>query len=102
MGVYRQAIPIREGILMDCCLAKGELIRVDGGKAGLGLRCSGGALWLTCGDGADYLLTAGCSHELSARRIAIIEALVITEFCLGEPAASEEKEHRPLMGFSAC
>jgi len=87
---------------MECCLTKGELIKVDCGKGGLGLRCTVGAIWLTCGDGSDYLLAAGRSFELPARRIAIIEALATTEFCLEEPAASGEKAHRLLMGFSAC
>ena len=85
---------------MDCCLTKNELIRVDGGKGGVVVRCKVGAIWLTCGDGADYLLTAGRSHELPARRIAMIEALAATEFCFGEPAVSGEKLHRMLMGFT--
>jgi hypothetical protein len=87
---------------MECCLTKGELLRVDGGKGGLVLRCTGGSIWLTCGDGADYLLTAGRSYELPARRIAMIEALAAAEFYFGEPAAAGEMVQRHFFGVTAC
>jgi len=87
---------------MECCLSKGELIKLDGGTSGLVLRCTLGAVWLTCGDGADYLLSAGRSFELAARRSAVIEALETSGFYLGEPAAAGEIVRRPIMGFTAC
>jgi hypothetical protein len=93
---------IREGITMECCLAKDELIRLDGGANGLVLRCTGGAVWLTCGDGADYLICAGRSFELPAHRIAVAEALEAAEFCLGEPAAAGDMLHKAVIGFAAC
>ena len=101
MGVYGQTISTREEIVMECCLKKGELIRVDGGKSGLVLRCTVGSIWLTCGDGADYLLTAGRSHELPARGTAIVEALAAAGVFLGEPAVSGETVRQSLMGFTA-
>ncbi len=85
---------------MECCLAEGELIRLDGGTAGLVLRCTGGTVWLTCGDGADYLVSAGRSFELPAGRLAVAEALETAEFCLGEPAA--DMRHKPVIGLAAC
>jgi len=87
---------------MECCLAKDELIRLDGGSNGLVLRCTGGAVWLTCGDGADYLISAGRSFELPARRTAVAEALEPAEFYLGEPAAAGDLLHKPVIGFAAC
>jgi DUF2917 family protein len=87
---------------MECCLSKGELLKLDGGKSGLVLRCTLGAVWLTCGDGADYLLCAGRSFELAARRSAVMEALETSGFYLGEPAVADEIVRGPIMGFTAC
>jgi len=87
---------------MECCLAKDELIRLDGGNGGLVLCCTGGAVWLTCGDGADYLISAGRSFELPAHRIAVVEALEPAEFYLGEPAAAGDLLHKPVIGFAVC
>jgi len=87
---------------MECCLAKGELIRLDGGNGGLVLRCTSGAVWLTCGDGADYLLRAGNSFKLPAHRTAVSEALESAEFCLGEAVAANGLQHKPVIGFAAC
>lgn len=85
---------------MECCLTKGELIKINGGKGGLVLRCTVGSIWLTCGDGADYLLTAGRSFELPARRLAMVEAMATAEFCFGEPAASGVTMRRLMMGLT--
>jgi quercetin dioxygenase-like cupin family protein len=87
---------------MECCLAKGELIRLDGGTGGLVLRCTGGTVWLTCGDGEDHLIHAGRSFELPAHRTAVTEALESAEFCLGEPAEAGDLLHKPVIGFAAC
>jgi len=87
---------------MECCLSQGELVRLDGGSNGLVLRCTLGTVWLTCGDGVDYLLTAGRSFELAPRQSAMIEALAGAEFCLGEPAAAGEPVRRQTMGVVAC
>lgn len=87
---------------MECCLAKGELIRLDGGTEGLVLRCTGGAVWLTCGDGADYLISAGRSFELGPHRIAVTEALESAEFYLGEPAAAGAALHTAVIRLAAC
>ena len=87
---------------MECCLAKGELIRLDGGSGGVLLRCTGGTVWLTCGDGADYLICAGRSFELAPHRIAVTEALESAEFYLGEPAAAGDVLHKPVIRFAVC
>lgn len=60
---------------MECCLATGELLRLDGGTMGLMLRCTTGRVWLTKDDGQDYLVRTGRSFELHAGEIALIEAL---------------------------
>ena len=87
---------------MQCCLTKGELIRLDGGKGGLLLNCMAGTVWLTSGNGADYLIPAGKRFEIPARQIAVVEALESAEFCLGEAQAVDTMIHRPIMGFVAC
>lgn len=87
---------------MECCLTKGELIRLEGGKNGLVLHCVAGTVWLTSGNGADYLLQAGKHLEIPARQIAVAEALESSEFCLGEPQLTNPVLHRPIIGFAAC
>ena len=87
---------------MECCLAKGELIRLDGGKRGLLLNCIVGALWITFGDGADYLVSAGTRFEIPAKQVAVVEALASTELRLGETMTANSRLHRPLTGFVAC
>ena len=87
---------------MECCLTKGELVRLDGGKDGLQLHCMAGTVWLTSGDGADYLIRAGKRFELPAGRMAVVEALESAEFRLGEALAADSMLHKPLTGFVAC
>ncbi len=87
---------------MECCLAKGELIRLDGGKRGLLLNCIVGTLWITFGDGADHLVSAGKRFEIPAGQVAVVEALVSTELRLGETMPATSRLHRPLTGFVAC
>ena len=87
---------------MECCLTKGELIRLDGGKDGLLLYCMAGTVWLTSGDGADYMIRAGKRFEIPASQIAVVEALESAEFRLGEVLAASPMLHKPLTGFVAC
>jgi hypothetical protein len=87
---------------MECCLAKGELLRLNGGPDGLVLRCSSGRVWLTIGDGADYLICAGSSFELPPQRTAVAEALESADFLLGEPTAHGAILHKPVISFAAC
>ncbi|GAC1450916.1 MAG: hypothetical protein PVSMB11_12040 [Desulfuromonadaceae bacterium] len=87
---------------MECCLAQGELIRLDGEKDGVVLRCTSGTIWLTCGDGRDYLLSAGNSFELAARRVAVAEALQTAECTLGKPLLTNTLLQRPVIRLAAC
>jgi hypothetical protein len=87
---------------MECCLAVGELIRLDGGKDGVVLRCTSGAVWLTCGDGRDYLLSAGKSFAIAARQVAVAEALQKAECTLGKPASARTISQSPVIRFAAC
>ncbi len=84
---------------MECCLPKGELVKLDGGKAGLTLRCTSGLVWLTRGDGRDYLIAAGRSFELASGEMALVEALQSSELQLGEPASQKLKA---VIGLVAC
>ena len=61
-----------------------------------------GTVWLTSGDGADYLIRAGKQFEIAARQIAIVEALESADFRLGEALAANSMLHKPLTGFVAC
>jgi hypothetical protein len=87
---------------MECCLAEGELIRVDGEKDGVILRCSKGTIWLTCGDGRDYLISAGCSFEIASHQVAVAEALQAAECTIGKSLASRSPLERPVIRLAAC
>ncbi len=87
---------------MECCLAQGELIRLDGERDGVTLRCASGAIWLTCGDGRDYLLTAGRSFAISAGQVAVAEALKTSECTLGKPVSARSHSQSPVIRFAAC
>ena len=87
---------------MECCLAQGELIRLAGEKGGVVLRCTSGTIWLTCGDGRDYLLSAGNSFELAARQVAVAEALQTAECTLGKPFLTNHPLQRPVIRLAAC
>jgi len=84
---------------MECNFAEGELIRLAGGKTGLTLRCRAGLLWLTKGDGQDYLIAAGNGFELEKGESALIEALQPSELRLGEP---DKRALHAVMGLAAC
>lgn len=87
---------------MECRLAQGELIRLEGKKDGVVLRCTSGTIWLTCGDGRDYLLSAGNSFELAARQVAVAEALQTAECTLGKPILTGSPLQRPVIRLAAC
>lgn len=87
---------------MECCLEEGELIRLDGGKNGTVLRCTSGTIWLTCGDGRDYLLSAGKNFAIAARQIAVAEALQSAECTIGEPFVNHSAMQRPVIRLAAC
>lgn len=86
---------------MECCLAEGELVRLEGGKRGLVVRCTAGTLWLTKGDGCDYLIPAGRRITLAKREQALVEALEQSELCLAKPAATSDLG-KPVIGMAAC
>ena len=87
---------------MECYLTKGEMIKLEGRKRGLLLHCMVGTVWLTSGDGADYLIRTGIRFELPAGQIAVVEALESAEFRLGEALPANSMFHKPLTGFVAC
>lgn len=66
---------------MDCSLEKGEVLRLGGGPR-LRLHCTQGALWITVGDGRDYVIRAGCSFELEKGLTALTEALGPAKLCV--------------------
>lgn len=87
---------------MECCLAQGELIRVDGEKEGVVLRCSTGIIWLTSGDGRDYLLSAGKSFSVAAHTVVVAEALQSAECTLCKPPLRGNPLQRPVIRLAAC
>jgi Protein of unknown function (DUF2917). len=66
---------------MDYSLEKGEMLRL-GGAPGLRLHCTQGALWITIGDGRDYVVRAGSSFELEKGYTALTEALASAKLCV--------------------
>lgn len=87
---------------MECCLAQGELIRLDGKEDGVILRCTSGIIWVTCGDGRDYLLSAGKSFTIGARQSAVVEALRGAECTLGKPAVNRDHVPSHAIRLAAC
>lgn len=84
---------------MECSLVQGELIRIEGGAAGLTIRCISGALWLTKGDGQDYMLSPGGRLELKRGETVLAEALQPCELRLGEPSGAALKT---TIAMAAC
>lgn len=87
---------------MECCLAEGELIRLDGGPSGLSLRCSTGTVWLTRGDAADYVIFAGTRFDLAAGQVALVEALKPAEIRLGELPVAGGVRPAAAIGLAGC
>lgn len=87
---------------MECCLSQGELIRLDGDKNGVVLHCTSGTIWLTCGDGQDYLLSAGKSFALAARQAVVAEALQPAECTVEKPLSARTAQPRPAIRLAAC
>ncbi|GFO67172.1 hypothetical protein GMLC_07510 [Geomonas limicola] len=69
---------------MECGLERGELVRLSGGSCGTEIACRTGTLWLTRGDGVDYLVHQGSTFRLAAGEQAVVEALGRAEFRLRE------------------
>ncbi|KAB0665752.1 DUF2917 domain-containing protein [Oryzomonas japonica] len=87
---------------MECCLAEGELLRLNGGPAGLRVRCSSGTVWLTRGDAADYLIAVGDCFDVAAGQAALVEALKPAEIRLGELPVAGGVPHKAPIGLAAC
>jgi Protein of unknown function (DUF2917) len=63
---------------MRCSLGKGELFKLEAASES-DLRCLKGLLWITTGDGRDYLLTDNCPLQRLSGKTALIEALEDSE-----------------------
>ena len=85
---------------MECTLGTGELLRLAGGAAGVRLHCLTGTVWLTNGDGQDYLVHRGHSFALAAGTAAVVEALGLAEVRL-ESAAQLGAGIRPVLTLDA-
>jgi len=83
---------------MECCIREGELLRLDSG-AGLTLRCTSGIVWVTRGDGVDYLLTPGRCFELPRGENALVEGLQASQLYMGETV---KETGRAVIRLAAC
>jgi len=70
---------------MKCLLGKGELFNLEAAFES-DLRCLKGLLWVTVGDGRDYLLTENCPVQRLSGKNALIEALEDSEIRLESKA----------------
>ena len=86
---------------MKCTLGTGDLLRLEGGPKGVLLHCLQGTVWLTNGDGADYLVRPGESFALAKAATAVVEALGVAEIRL-RSAAREGAGSRPVLALEAC
>jgi len=64
---------------MEFRVEAGDLLRLDGGSKGTVLHCVRGTVWLTKGDGVDYLLHQESRHEIKAGEASVVEALGTAE-----------------------
>ncbi len=87
---------------MDCCLERGEVVRLDCTKDGINLRCVSGRIWVTTGDGRDYLLSAGKSLPLPAGILAVVEALQAAECAVMKPLPACNAVQRPIIRVVPC
>jgi hypothetical protein len=76
---------------MECCLGKGEVMRISGGETGIVLRSRRGTLWITTGEAADYLIHEGRCLEVAAGASALVEALGSAEMQIELPARSSRE-----------
>jgi hypothetical protein len=82
---------------MKCSLGKGELFNLETATES-DLRCLKGLLWITVGDGRDYLLTDNCPIQRLKGKTALIEALEDSEIRLesreGQTMSIKSSFHR--------
>ena len=86
---------------MECCLAPKELLRLDGGTVGVRVRCTSGTVWLTKGDGVDYIIPCGRIFDLPAGESALVEALEPATIHLGD-LSIQVAPHTSTIGLAAC
>ena len=86
---------------MDCTLGKGDLLRINEQPGGIVLRCLKGTVWITNGNGVDYLVHEGNMFRLDSAATAVIEALGCAEVHL-ESVECEAAGPRPAFSFAAC
>jgi hypothetical protein len=86
---------------MECGLDNGELMQVAGGKEGLVLRCLKGTLWVTQGDGTDYIVHQGSCFKLKAGATALLEGIGSAEMRL-EAAPCKGPGIAPLTTRHTC
>jgi hypothetical protein len=67
---------------MEISLDNGAVMAIDGGRRQLQLICARGRLWITRGDGRDYILAPG--EALAARRgeSLVVESWGVSSFML--------------------
>jgi hypothetical protein len=86
---------------MDCTLGKGDLLRINGHPRGIVLRCLKGTVWITNGNGIDYLVHEEGIFRLDPTATAVIEALGAAEVNL-KPAECGAAVTRPALSLAAC
>ena len=86
---------------MECTLGKGDLLSINGRPRGIVLRCLKGTVWITNGNGVDYLVHEGSTFRLDPAATAVIEALGSAEVHL-ESVECEAAGRRPAFSLAAC
>ena len=86
---------------MECNLGRGDLLRLDGKPKGVVLYCLAGTVWITNGDGMDYLVPAGRNFEMKPGASAVVEALGSAEIRL-VATLCEGVTMRPGLSQMAC
>lgn len=78
---------------MECHIRKGELLCLDGGQVGLKLICASGKVWVTTGDGVDYLIAGNGCFMVKRGEKALAEALEQCELSLSATGHTTRISH---------
>ena len=94
-----EARVIISDIRSDIELEGFELLKLNPGQPGAGVRCTAGALWLTqAGDPCDHILIAGQSFSLTQPGIVLVQGLPCGKVLIMEMAQEPAYNKRNCSG----
>jgi quercetin dioxygenase-like cupin family protein len=80
---------------MEISLDNGAVMAIDGGRGQLEFTCAGGRLWITRGDGRDYILTPGETLKAGRGEQLVVEAWGESRLLLERGSRQQGKDPSP-------